>query len=369
MLGAQCSVLGAGAQCWVLAAVLVRCSVREAPRSCAAGDLRGADALVRVYDDILDARFDQVEAELTHACAVAPKEACDVLAATATWWRILLDPDSHALDQQFLAEVDAGDPLHGGLGRARAAERRGALLRRRRLRRARPVARPARREARGRARRQAHQAGPRTRDRPRPGSRRCVFRDRAVPVLRRRRAGRREDPAVPPDAPGRQQDRGHGAHEAGARAREAPPGRGGLPAADSLSLVREARRSRRRPARVAARSLSRAIRCSRPSWPTCRIATCTTSRPAWPRGARCWRRPAITASTRRRSRRRRRAWASRASSKRWRRPITRWNSCGRSSTRGRRNRPGRWPPPTSRSAKGKTAWGTTTRRSRPTGWR
>jgi hypothetical protein len=74
--------------------------------SAAAGDLRGSEALVRVYDDILDARFDQVEAELTHACVVAPKEACDVLAATATWWRILLDPDSHALDQQFLTEAD-----------------------------------------------------------------------------------------------------------------------------------------------------------------------------------------------------------------------------------------------------------------------
>jgi tetratricopeptide (TPR) repeat protein len=90
MLGAWCLLLGAAGP-----AV-----------SAASADLRGSDALVRVYDYILDARFDQVEAELTHACAVAPKEACDVLAATATWWRILLDPDSHALDQQFLAEAD-----------------------------------------------------------------------------------------------------------------------------------------------------------------------------------------------------------------------------------------------------------------------
>ncbi len=76
-------------------------SVPSAP-----SDLRGVDALVRVYDYILDARFDQADAELRRACGAAPREACDVLAATATWWRILLDPDSRALDQQFAAEAE-----------------------------------------------------------------------------------------------------------------------------------------------------------------------------------------------------------------------------------------------------------------------
>jgi tetratricopeptide (TPR) repeat protein len=71
----------------------------------ASPDLKGADGLVRVYDDILDARFDQVEAGLQRACGAAPREACEVLAATATWWRILLDPDSRALDQQFATEA------------------------------------------------------------------------------------------------------------------------------------------------------------------------------------------------------------------------------------------------------------------------
>ena len=69
-------------------------------------DLTGVDGLVRVYDSILDARFDQAEAERQRACGAAPREACDVLAATATWWRILLDPDSRALDQQFAAEAE-----------------------------------------------------------------------------------------------------------------------------------------------------------------------------------------------------------------------------------------------------------------------
>jgi hypothetical protein len=78
---------------------------RPAP-SVPSSDLKGADALVRVYDFILDARFDQAEAELQRACGVAPREACDVLASTVTWWRILLDPESRALDEQFNAQAE-----------------------------------------------------------------------------------------------------------------------------------------------------------------------------------------------------------------------------------------------------------------------
>lgn len=68
--------------------------------------LRGADGLVRAYDFILEARFDQVDAELARACGPAPEEACDVLKATAIWWRILLDPESRALDDEFTASVE-----------------------------------------------------------------------------------------------------------------------------------------------------------------------------------------------------------------------------------------------------------------------
>lgn len=86
---------------------LLGSSPREKPvSSLRASDLKGVDALVRVYDDILDARFEQVDAELSRACTVAPREACDVLAATATWWRIMLDPDSRALDEQFSAQAE-----------------------------------------------------------------------------------------------------------------------------------------------------------------------------------------------------------------------------------------------------------------------
>jgi predicted Zn-dependent protease len=71
-----------------------------------ASPLRGEEALARVYDFILEARFDQVDAELRKACGPAPAEACDVLAATALWWRILLDPENRQLDGEFSASVE-----------------------------------------------------------------------------------------------------------------------------------------------------------------------------------------------------------------------------------------------------------------------
>src|SRR6185436_7152669 len=98
----QCSVLSA--RCWVLCAFcwIVATSAAAAPT----GDLTGVAGLVKVYDAILDARFEAAEAELAKACPPAPAEACDVLAATATWWRILLDPNSRALDARFAAETE-----------------------------------------------------------------------------------------------------------------------------------------------------------------------------------------------------------------------------------------------------------------------
>ena len=81
-------------------------SVAVATMAPAPRQIRGVDGLARAYDFILEARFDQVDAELRRACGPAPPEACDVLAATALWWRILLDPDSQALDAEFSAAVD-----------------------------------------------------------------------------------------------------------------------------------------------------------------------------------------------------------------------------------------------------------------------
>lgn len=72
----------------------------------AAQGLRATEGLARAYDAILDARFDQVEAELQRACGPAPAEACQVLRATAVWWRIQLDPENRSLDDEFTASVE-----------------------------------------------------------------------------------------------------------------------------------------------------------------------------------------------------------------------------------------------------------------------
>jgi hypothetical protein len=89
----------------LLVAALLVYAVPQA-RSAAAPSLRGVEGLTRAYDAILDARFDDVGAELSRACGPAPAEACDVLAATAIWWRILLDPESRAIDDEFTAAVE-----------------------------------------------------------------------------------------------------------------------------------------------------------------------------------------------------------------------------------------------------------------------
>ena len=58
-------------------------------------------------------------AELRKACGPAPREACDVLAATALWWRIQLDPDSRALDRRVHRRRRPRHRVHRGVGRTR----------------------------------------------------------------------------------------------------------------------------------------------------------------------------------------------------------------------------------------------------------
>ena len=94
----------AGAATLLLAALAVHPGGNRPAQ--AAAQLRGADGLVRAYDAILEARFDQVEAELRKACPPAPLEACEVMTATALWWRIQMDPASVALDDEFSDAVD-----------------------------------------------------------------------------------------------------------------------------------------------------------------------------------------------------------------------------------------------------------------------
>ena len=68
--------------------------------------LTGQVQLLRAYDAIFDARFEEVPQLLARTCPPAPPEACLVLDAVSVWWQIQLDPASVARDAQFRSKVD-----------------------------------------------------------------------------------------------------------------------------------------------------------------------------------------------------------------------------------------------------------------------
>ena len=77
--------------------------------------LTAGGRLTRVYNAILDARFEDASSLLATTCAVspprdladeaAPVEACHLLEAVATWWRIEIDPENRAYDERFLRQT------------------------------------------------------------------------------------------------------------------------------------------------------------------------------------------------------------------------------------------------------------------------
>jgi tetratricopeptide (TPR) repeat protein len=71
--------------------------------------LTGGPQLARVYDAILDARFDQVPGLLMQTCGedMAPPEACQLLDVVALWWQIQLDPNDRVHDEKFRTTADA----------------------------------------------------------------------------------------------------------------------------------------------------------------------------------------------------------------------------------------------------------------------
>src|SRR3982074_2681144 len=77
-----------------------------APASAA---LTGGARLSRVYDTILQARFDQVDAQLEETCPPAPEEACRSMRVVSAWWQILLDPENRAADARFNELAAASD--------------------------------------------------------------------------------------------------------------------------------------------------------------------------------------------------------------------------------------------------------------------
>jgi tetratricopeptide (TPR) repeat protein len=90
-------------------AVAVALALALAAAARAAEPVRGLTAaaqLERAYDTILDARFDDVAADLGKACPPAPPEVCRVLDAVALWWQIQLDPEDRTRDKEFLDRIN-----------------------------------------------------------------------------------------------------------------------------------------------------------------------------------------------------------------------------------------------------------------------
>src|SRR3977135_1528535 len=81
--------------------IVAASAIALASTSPAHASLTGAAQLAAVYDTILDARFEQVDAQLKQACPPAPEGACLVLRVVSLWWQISLNPESRALDRRF----------------------------------------------------------------------------------------------------------------------------------------------------------------------------------------------------------------------------------------------------------------------------
>ena len=100
--------MGLGARCLALSASMLGAVAHgtSAPHAPLRAGLTGIDGLARVYDLLLNADFAKAETELRSACPPAPREACDVMAATITWWRIQLDPEDRSLDATFSEQAE-----------------------------------------------------------------------------------------------------------------------------------------------------------------------------------------------------------------------------------------------------------------------
>jgi tetratricopeptide (TPR) repeat protein len=110
--------------------------------------LTGGPQLARVYDAILDARFERLPGLLNQTCPdPAPAETCQLLEVVSLWWRIQLDPKSRAHDETFRSRADASiaaieawtarEPMRGEawfyLGGAYGARAQWRVLREERL--------------------------------------------------------------------------------------------------------------------------------------------------------------------------------------------------------------------------------------------
>jgi tetratricopeptide (TPR) repeat protein len=73
----------------------------------AAAGLTSPEPLVKAYDLILDARFDEAERQLKAACPPAPQPACHVIGAVNDYWRLMVNPEDTSRDAALLARINA----------------------------------------------------------------------------------------------------------------------------------------------------------------------------------------------------------------------------------------------------------------------
>ena len=96
----------------------------SAPHAQRSSSLTGGQRLARIYDTIMDARFDEANRLIEQSCAPRgarresngsgsavverpPAEACQLLDVVSLWWQMQLDPENLAHDARFAKRADA----------------------------------------------------------------------------------------------------------------------------------------------------------------------------------------------------------------------------------------------------------------------
>ena len=72
-----------------------------------AAGLTSPEPLMKAYELILAAQFDDAERQLKSSCPPAPQPACDVIGAVSDYWRLLLNADDTSHDAALLARINA----------------------------------------------------------------------------------------------------------------------------------------------------------------------------------------------------------------------------------------------------------------------
>jgi tetratricopeptide (TPR) repeat protein len=72
-----------------------------------AAGLTSPEPLVKAYELVLDARFDEAERHLKTACPPAPPPACEIIGAVNDYWRLLLNPEDTTRDPALVLRINA----------------------------------------------------------------------------------------------------------------------------------------------------------------------------------------------------------------------------------------------------------------------